>query len=190
MHVQIYSRKMFLAESWNILLTLPPPMVWHCGANGSCFFQRTALSLSPPWTCQRPGSENEKGHSCLPSPWPCPSLPCLAVTLLLATGDLRKSYAGGSRWFRASHVVLTHDHRLPGDAGSGSSLGSLSPLKLVQKDYPETLGKSLVIHSPGRAWFYPPSHSTTVALCGGILTHIISINPAVYIFQLANGAQI
>lgn len=61
--------------------------------------------LRTPWLSM------EEGHSCLPSLLPWHSLPCLAATPPLDTGDPRNSCVGGSCWSHSqsqSHDSDTH----------------------------------------------------------------------------------
>lgn len=110
-----------------------------------------------------------KNYPCLPSLFPCHSLPCLAAAPPLATEDPRNPWAGGSYWsHRQSQSHHAHTHvgwsQAPRRGGSWEFISSFSPFNLAQKDYPEALRKPWVTHSPGLACFFSPFYSTTVAL--------------------------
>lgn len=85
-----------------------------------------------PLICPDP-QRTKKGHY-LPSLLPCHSLPCLAVTPLLDSGDLRNPCPDASCWSggRISDMILVlawDDHRHPGEEGPGSLFCSFSLFK-------------------------------------------------------------
>lgn len=140
--------------SWNIFVKFAQ-MVWHCCRSRKCSFQGLHLEL--------PGLRvswlRMKNYPCLPSLFPCHSLPCLAAAPPLATEDPRNPWAGGSYWsHRQSQSHHAHTHvgwSQLRRGGSWEFISSFSPFNLAQKDYPEALRKPWVTHSPGLACFSP-----------------------------------
>lgn len=76
----------------------------------SCFFQRTVLYRPEPLDAL--ALRRKKGHSCLSSLLFSHSLPCLSITSLLAIGDPRNPWPGGSCWSGSSQSQTPDSHHV------------------------------------------------------------------------------